>query len=58
MQVVVNDFYAFDDTVIIDLERFAPIMQSAFRNPAAGLGFDDSPSAHMWRTIIWPNNFL
>ncbi len=58
MQVVVNDFYAFDDTVIIDLDRFVPIMQSAFRNPAAGLGFDDSPSAHMWRTIIWPNNFL
>ena len=25
---------------------------------AEGLGFDGSPSAHMWRSIIWPNNFL
>jgi hypothetical protein len=23
-----------------------------------GLGHDDSPAAHMWRTMIWPNNFL
>ncbi|HTP17372.1 MAG TPA: hypothetical protein VMK13_16250 [Streptosporangiaceae bacterium] len=23
-----------------------------------GLGFDGSPVAHMWRTMIWPNNFL
>jgi hypothetical protein len=23
-----------------------------------GLGFDGSPVAHMWRSIIWPNNFL
>ena len=23
-----------------------------------GLGFDGSPTAHMWRTMIWPNNFL
>ena len=23
-----------------------------------GLGFDASPVAHMWRTMIWPNNFL
>ena len=58
MQVVVNDFYAFDDNVVIDLDRFAPIMETAFRNPEPGLGFDNGPSAHMWRTIIWPNNFL
>jgi hypothetical protein len=24
----------------------------------AALGFDGSPVAHMWRTMIWPNNFL
>ena len=22
------------------------------------VGFDGSPVAHMWRTMIWPNNFL
>lgn len=23
-----------------------------------GLGLDDSATSHMWRTMIWPNNFL
>ena len=27
-----------------------------FRQPWEGLGFDGSPVAHMWRTVIWPNN--
>jgi hypothetical protein len=26
--------------------------------PEEGLGLDDSPSAHMWRTMMWPNRFL
>ncbi len=58
MQVVVNDFYAFDPNRVIELERFELLMRTAFRNPPEGLGFDKSPSSHMWRTIIWPNNFL
>jgi len=32
-----------------------------FAQPAEGLGFDGSPVspvARMWRTMIWPNNFL
>jgi hypothetical protein len=29
-----------------------------FKEPKEGLGFDSSPTAHMWRTMIWPNNFL
>jgi hypothetical protein len=29
-----------------------------FRQPAGGLGFDGLEVAHMWRTMIWPNNFL
>lgn len=58
MQVVVNDFYAFDANVRIELNRFEGVMKTAFRNPIEGLGFDASASAHMWRTLIWPNNFL
>lgn len=58
MQVVVNDFYAFDSSIEIEIEQFAALMATSFRQPEAGLGFDDSPSAHMWRTMIWPNNFL
>jgi hypothetical protein len=29
-----------------------------FRQPREGLGFDGSLVAHMWRTMIWPNNFI
>ena len=29
-----------------------------FREPEAGFGFDESPCAHMWWTLIWPTKFL
>ena len=58
MQVVVNDFYAFDENMTIDLATFEPLISKHFFQPERGLGFDDSPAAHMWRTMIWPNNFL
>ena len=29
-----------------------------FKNPKEGLGNDDSPVAHMWRTIAMPDNPL
>ncbi len=29
-----------------------------FKRPKEGLGFDDSPSAHMWRIINWPTSYL
>jgi hypothetical protein len=56
--VTLNDKYAFDDNLAIDLEIFTDIIGRHFREPRAGLGFDGSASAHMWRTMIWPNNFL
>jgi diaminopimelate decarboxylase len=34
------------------------VIGRAFRQPEEGLGFDASPPAHMWRSMIWPNNFL
>jgi hypothetical protein len=58
MQVVMNDFYAFDPNMNVELEEFAGIIERNFRQPTEGLGFDGSPVAHMWRTLIWPNNFL
>ena len=58
MQVVVNDLYAFDPNEIVRVEEFTDVIEPNFRQPPEGLGFDGSPSAHMWRTIIWPNNFL
>ena len=56
--VTLNDKYAFDDNVAIDPEIFTDIIGRHFREPREGLGFDGSTSAHMWRTMIWPNNFL
>ena len=58
MAVVVNDFYAFDPDVEVEIGEFEDVIARAFRQPAEGLGFDDGPTAHMWRTIIRPNNFL
>ena len=29
-----------------------------FKQPKEGLGLDVSPSAHMWRTIMWPTRYL
>ncbi len=58
-QVTINDIYFFDDTQsAIDPEIFTDIIGRHFREPEEGLGFDGSPTAHMWRTMIWPNNFL
>jgi hypothetical protein len=52
------DLYFFDDTPIPDPEIFTDIIGRHFHEPEEGLGFDNSPTAHMWRTIIWPNNLL
>lgn len=56
--VTANDLYAFDPNVTVDIDDFTDIIGRTFKQPEEGLGFDDSPTAHMWRSIIWPNNFL
>lgn len=56
--VTVYDLYLFEQTEEIDPAMFEDIVGRHFKQPAEGLGFDNSPSAHVWRTIIWPNNFL
>jgi len=56
--LTVNDLYAFDPNVQVSLEEFTDIVGRNFRQPVEGLGFDDSPSAHMWRTINWPTRYL
>jgi HD domain len=57
-QVTINDIYFFEDATSVDPEIFTDIIGRNFRQPEEGLGFDGSPTAHMWRTMIWPNNFL
>lgn len=57
-QVTLYDTYFFDDFPEVDPAVFDDLIARNFREPAEGLGFDGSPTAHMWRTMIWPNNFL
>src|SRR5215470_3969697 len=56
--VTINDIYSFDPNVVADYDEFEDVVGRNFRQPREGLGFDGSPVAHMWRTMIWPNNFL
>ena len=56
--VTLYDLYFFDNHDPIDPAIFDDLLARNFRQPAEGLGYDDSPSSHMWRTMIWPNNFL
>jgi hypothetical protein len=58
LAIVLNDYYAFDPTVSIDVTEFEDIIGRHFRQPEEGLGWDDSPSSHMWRTMITPTKFL
>ena len=52
--VTVNDLYAFDPNAKVSLEPFTDIIGRHFKQPKEGLGNDNSPSAHMWRTIANP----
>jgi hypothetical protein len=56
--ITLNDLYSFEEGVVVDVDDFTDIIGRHFRQPREGLGFDGSPVAHMWRSMIWPNNFL
>jgi hypothetical protein len=56
--ITLNDLYAFDPNVTVSIDDFIELIEKHFRQPEEGLGFDDSPSAHMWRTINMPTRML
>jgi hypothetical protein len=56
--LTVNDLYSFDPNAKVELEEFTDIVGRNFKQPKEGLGFDGSPTAHMWRTIIAPTKYL
>jgi hypothetical protein len=56
--ITVNDIYAFDPTAKVNLDDFVDIIGRNFRQPKEGLGLDNTPSSHMWRTLMWPTRFL
>jgi hypothetical protein len=56
--VTCNDIYSFDPNVVVDIGMFEDVIARKFRQPEEGLGWDDTPSSHMWRTINRPTRFL
>jgi len=56
--ITLNDIYSFDPNAKVNLDDFVDIIGRNFRQPKEGLGLDNSPSAHMWRTMMWPSRFL
>lgn len=53
--ITLNDLYSFDPNHIVDPEKFTDIIGRHFKQPKEGLGNDNSPTAHMWRTIANPD---
>ncbi|HTH97071.1 MAG TPA: HD domain-containing protein [Stellaceae bacterium] len=56
--VTINDLYAFDPNVVVHIDEFRELIGRHFRQPKEGLGYDNSPVAHMWRTMINPDQAL
>jgi len=53
--VTMNDLYTFNPNVKVDIDEFREIIGRHFKTPKEGLGYDNSPVAHMWRTMINPD---
>ena len=56
--ITVHDIYSFAPDVHVELEEFTDIIGRNFKQPKEGLGFDNSPVAHMWRAMIRPAKYL
>ena len=56
--ITVHDLYAFDPNMKVSLDPFIDIIGRHFKQPKEGLGYDNSPVAHMWRTLIFPDSPL
>jgi len=56
--VTVNDLYAFDRNAKVSIDPFREIVARHFKQPEEGLGWDNSPSTHMWRSMIQPDRRL
>ncbi len=58
MTVCLNDLDAFDRDIVLEWDQFEDIIGRHFKQPPEGLGNDNTPSSHMWRTIRRPGNAL
>jgi len=53
--VTLNDLYSFDPSVQVSIDEFTDVIGRHFRQPKEGLGNDNTPVSHMWRTMINPD---
>jgi hypothetical protein len=53
--VTTNDLYAFDQATVVTLDPFVDLIARRFKQPPEGLGNDNTPVAHMWRTLATPD---
>ena len=56
--ICVNDLYSFEPDVVVELEEFEDVIGRNFKQPPEGLGNDNTPASHMWRTLRRPCNPL
>jgi hypothetical protein len=56
--ICVNDLYSFDPDITVELDDFVDVIGRHFKQPAEGLGNDNTPASHMWRTLRRPCNAL
>lgn len=56
--ITMHDDYSFDPDAKPTIEPFVDLIGRHFRQPKEGLGFDNSPTAHMWRTMMNPRRRL
>ena len=56
--ICVNDLYSFDPDVEVELDQFEDVIGRHFKQPKEGLGNDNTPASHMWRTLRRPCNAL
>ena len=53
--VTTNDLYSFDPKVVVEIDEFTDIIGRHFKQPKEGLGNDNTPVTHMWRTMAHPD---
>ncbi|HTK35104.1 MAG TPA: HD domain-containing protein [Caulobacteraceae bacterium] len=56
--ITLYDIYSFDPNAVVEIEAFEDIIGRHFRQPKEGLGWDNTPASHMWRTMNWPTRLL
>ena len=56
--ICLNDLYSFDPDALVTIAQFEDIIGRHFKQPKEGLGNDNTPASHIWRTIRRPANAL